>query len=130
LAYFPPGEMEIYFKRVTLEQRTENTITDVEELKNHLVNVVREGVAYDDEEQYLGIRDVAAPIFNADNRVFASIGVVAPSLNLSRNRMREIAPKVKLCGLDISRDLGHQQNEEVRQSNGQSLKPKRKRRAK
>jgi len=108
LAYMHEPELEGYLNRVTLEQRTENTITSKEELKHHLKNVLREGVAYDDEEQYIGIRDVAAPIFNADGRVFASLGIVSPSLNFTRNKMREVAPEVKQCALNVSFDLGYQ----------------------
>lgn len=108
LAHMPEQEVNNYFKKVGLERRTENTITDIEDLKNHLLYIVREGFSYDDEEQFLGIRDVAAPVINADDRVFAAVGVVAPSLNLSRSRIREIAPYVKLCALDISRELGYE----------------------
>jgi len=106
LAYMIEPEKESYFKHIILEQHTENTITDKDELRHHLLNIVREGVAYDDEEQFPGVRDIASPVYNADGRVYASVDILSPSLNLSRTRMREIAPDVILCASEISNEMG------------------------
>ena len=69
--------------------------------------MAKEGVAYDDEDQFLGIRNVAAGIRNADGKVIAAVGVIGPSVRMTRARMREIAPQVKLCATEISRALGY-----------------------
>ena len=56
LANLPEKEIEEYFKSIPISQYTPNTITDLNDLKQHLLIVKREGVAFNDEEQHLGIR--------------------------------------------------------------------------
>jgi DNA-binding IclR family transcriptional regulator len=107
LASMPEQELEQYLKNVNIREYTENTITDLNQLRINLMVIAKEGVAYDDEEQHLGIRNVAAAIKDADGKVCAAIGVLGPSLRLTRAKMREITPEVKLCALAISRALGY-----------------------
>jgi IclR family acetate operon transcriptional repressor len=107
LAGMTQAELDEYLSKVTLKQFTENTITNVSELKRHLMMVAREGVAYEDEEQFVGIRNVAAGIKNADGKVIATVGVIGPSVRVTRARTREIAPQVKLCAVEISKALGY-----------------------
>ncbi len=107
LAGMTEAELDQYLSKITLKQFTENTITGPNELKAHLIMVAKEGVAYDDEEEMLGIRNVAAGIINADGKVIAAVGVIGPSVRMTRARMREIAPQVKLCAAEISRALGY-----------------------
>jgi IclR family acetate operon transcriptional repressor len=101
------AELDEYLSKVTLKQFTENTITDPSELKSHLIIVAKEGIAYDDEDQFMGIRNVAAGIRKADGKVIAAVGVIGPSVRMTRARMREITPQVKLCAAEISRALGY-----------------------
>ena len=107
LAGMTEAELDEYLSKVTLKQLTENTITSASELKAHLMVVANEGVAYDDEDQYIGIRNVAAGIMNADGKVIAAVGVIGPSVRMTRTRMREIAPQVKQCAAEISKALGY-----------------------
>jgi DNA-binding IclR family transcriptional regulator len=107
LAGMTEAELDEYLSKVTLKQYTENTITNASELKRHLMMVTREGVAYDDEDQFIGIRNVAAGIKNAGGKVIAAVGVIGPSVRMTRARMREIAPQVKLCAEQISKALGY-----------------------
>jgi IclR family acetate operon transcriptional repressor len=107
LAGMTEAELDEYLSKVTLKQFTENTITDPSELKSHLIIVAKEGIAYDDEDQFMGIRNVAAGIRKADGKVIAAVGVIGPSVRMTRARMREITPQVKLCAAEISRALGY-----------------------
>ena len=107
LAGMTEAELDEYLSNVTLRPFTENTITDPGKLKSHIRMVATEGVAYDDEEETLGIQNVASGILNTDGRVIAAVGVIGPSIRLTRVRMREIAPMVKQCAEDISRYLGY-----------------------
>jgi DNA-binding IclR family transcriptional regulator len=107
LAGMTEAELDGYLNKVNLKQFTENTITDPNKLKSHIRIAAMEGVAYDDEEETLGINNVAASILNTDGKVIAAVGVIGPSIRLTRVRMREIAPLVKQCAEDISRSLGY-----------------------
>ncbi len=110
LAYMSHNDLNDYFSSIVLKPRTPNTITDIDELKRHLNKIKKEGVAYDDEEQELGLRMIAAPIFDWDENIVAAIGVVGPSSRITRQRMVEIAPWVKKYALQISHALGYSRN--------------------
>ena len=103
-------ELEEYFHNTDIRAYTPNTITDPNRLKSQLKTVAEEGVAYDDEELYTGFRSVAAGIRDAEERLVAGIGVEGPSVRLTRARMKEIAPDVKHCTMEISIDLGYRDN--------------------
>jgi DNA-binding IclR family transcriptional regulator len=98
-------ELEKYLRNVPLRKLTENT--SVAKLRAHLIKVARENVAYEDEEQYPGLRNVAVAIRDANNEVRASVGVLGPSVRLTMGRMREMVPDIQKCALAISRDPGY-----------------------
>lgn len=107
LAHMTEAQLERYLDTTPLKPYTTNTITDPELLKTHLKIVAKEGVAYDDEEYYMGVRNVSAAIKDGEGNVVATIGVLGPSIRLSRARMREIAPDVKHIAQQLSGELGY-----------------------
>jgi IclR family KDG regulon transcriptional repressor len=106
-------DLDEYLSGIVLKPRTPNTITDVDELKRHLSKIQRDGVAFDDEEQELGLRMVAAPVFDWDQNVVAAIGVLGPSSRITRQKMIEITPIVKYYSLRVSQALGYNQNPSI-----------------
>jgi IclR family transcriptional regulator, acetate operon repressor len=72
-----------------LARSTPNTITSVKELLAELADVVRQGFAYDEEEQTEGVCAIAAPFRDATGAT-CSLSVVVPSprfkVNLARFR--------------------------------------------
>ena len=60
LADLTEKELETYFKNKSMKRCTPNTITDINTIRTHLINIRQEGIAFDDEEWGLGIRSVAA----------------------------------------------------------------------
>jgi DNA-binding IclR family transcriptional regulator len=64
IANWPEENLPKYFSN-KLERYTPNTITNFDDLKKHLAVIRTEGVAYDDEECYVGVRGVAAALRNA-----------------------------------------------------------------
>jgi IclR family acetate operon transcriptional repressor len=107
LANFSEKRLEEYSAKVPFKQQTSNTITNFNDLKKHLFIVKHEGIAFDDEEQLLGVRDVAAAIKDQENNVIGAVGILGPTIRLTRSRMQEIAPAVKKCAQDISKSLGY-----------------------
>jgi len=69
--------MEIV-ERHGLLKRTEQTITDPDELCAELEEIRDAGVAFDDEEYGNGLRCVAAPVMGPNERVLGAISVSAP----------------------------------------------------
>ncbi|OGO31511.1 MAG: hypothetical protein A2Z29_10560 [Chloroflexi bacterium RBG_16_56_11] len=106
LAELTDGELNRYVDN-HLAQYTPNTITDINDLKKHLMIVKQEGVAFDDEEYDAGIRGIAAPLKNGEGNVVGSVGILGPTVRLTRARVRECVPVIKKSALDISRELGY-----------------------
>ncbi len=105
-------ELEKYFNNTDIRAFTPNTITEFNHLKSHLMTVAKEGVAYDDEEFSPGYRMVAAGIRDAGERLIGGIGVMGPAARLTPSKMKEIAPYVKYCAMEISMDLGYRESKD------------------
>ncbi|MCV4821197.1 IclR family transcriptional regulator C-terminal domain-containing protein, partial [Escherichia coli] len=58
-----------------MKKQTPKTIASCAEFMQELARVREHGFAIDDEENSLGVRCVAAPVFDATGHVVASIGV-------------------------------------------------------
>jgi IclR family transcriptional regulator, KDG regulon repressor len=107
LASMSNEELEGYFNNSnTIKDYTPNTITDINDMRNHLFIVRKEEVAFDDEEYHIGIRGLAAGLKDGEGKLVGAIGVVAPSVRFTRARLRELVPAVKKCAFDISAELG------------------------
>jgi IclR family KDG regulon transcriptional repressor len=96
-----------FIKEKSLFKRTENTITDPIQLREHLNLVRRQGFAIDDEENEKGIRCVAAPIYNEVGRAVAAISISVPAFRITKKMIQEtIKREVMETGLKISQRLG------------------------
>lgn len=107
LAYMPEPELDNYLNNVILKKMTNTTITSPVKLRAHLNTAALKNYAVEDEEQYLGMRNVAVAIRDANSEVHASVGVLGPSVRMTMEKMMEMVPEVQKCALDISRDLGY-----------------------
>lgn len=75
LAYLPESELEIEIRNHGLPKHNENTIASPRKLREALEGIRQAGYALDDEEDELGFRCVAAPIFDHDQHVMGSISI-------------------------------------------------------
>jgi IclR family KDG regulon transcriptional repressor len=107
LAHMSDDEFQLYVDSIILKPRTPNTIIDIDELKRHLRKIRENGVAFDDEEHELGVRNIAAPIKDWENNVVAAIGVIGLTTRISRQRMVKLAPQVKSIAEKISNEMGY-----------------------
>lgn len=109
LAFLPQEEAISILKTKGLPQKTPSTITSLEEMLNHLEEIKKLGYSIDDVEHEEGIRCVAAPIFDHTGQVVASLSVSGPDYRVTRERVPELAVKVKEIAQKISRRLGYSQ---------------------
>jgi DNA-binding IclR family transcriptional regulator len=107
LAYYPKARVDQIIKEQGLAKYTENTITDLKELKEHLTKIKEQGYAIDNVEHELGIRCVAAPIFNYSGKVVSSVSVSGPTIHVTKERVEELAKLVKDTAMKISSQLGY-----------------------
>ena len=106
LAFGPPAWKAQVLSVSELPALTPNTITQPEELAEHLARVRRLGYALDDEEHRLGVRCVAAPICNFTGSAVAAISIAGPGFRLSRDRLTELVGPLTEATRALSAVLG------------------------
>jgi len=101
MAFRPRSEVESYLDRHGLPEVTERTITDSEELFETLDQVRERGYAYDDEERVKGMRCLAAPITDQDERAIAAVSVSGPKSRMQGDRFSDEIPEQILRSANV-----------------------------
>lgn len=108
LSHLSDEALNQFLKTKGLLKRTENTITDAAQLKEHLKIVRNQGYAVDDEENEKGVRCVGAPIYDGAGNAVAAISISGPAFRLTKKLVQEIYKKeVMETALKISQRLGY-----------------------
>jgi len=105
-AYLPKDEFTALLEPA-LTPLTPNTITDPEVFQTELIKVRKRGYATAYEEVEIGLHAIAAPIWDHEGSIAASVSVSGPSYRLSKKRVREIAPQIVQTANLISQDMGY-----------------------
>jgi DNA-binding IclR family transcriptional regulator len=103
LAADEPQRTRAYAARTGLQGHTKNSLTSIEALERELSRVRQYGVASDNEELELGVRCMAAGIYDDQNKLVAGLSISAPSGRLED----EWLPKLRETARQISSTLGH-----------------------
>ncbi|MEE4240629.1 MAG: IclR family transcriptional regulator [Desulfopila sp.] len=106
LAFLPEVELDLYLESVVFEQFTPHTITSVERLLDEIDKTRVRGFAIDDEELSLGLRCIAAPVFDYTGRPVYAMSVSAPTQRMSSERMQIIKEKLLSVCQRLSRQTG------------------------
>jgi IclR family transcriptional regulator, acetate operon repressor len=96
---------EILYKR-GLAKFTQRTLIAPADLKAELAITARRGWGVDDEERNLGMRCVAAAIFNEYGEAIAGISVSGPTVRITPERVSELGPLVKRAAEEITASIG------------------------
>ena len=89
-----------------LEQFTPHTLTDPEAMIADLKATKKRGYAIDGEERNIGMRCIAAPVFNVFGEVVAGISVSGPTPRITEDRIAELAQSVMDAAGDLTRAIG------------------------
>ena len=92
-----------------LPRRTPRTITSRPELEEHLASVREAGYAYDDEENDTHTRCISAPVYGPGGTPIGCIGIDAPSVRLTADRIPAAAAHVVLVARRLSAALSRAQ---------------------
>ena len=103
LAHDELARVRSYAARTGLTGHTRNSITDVQRLERELAQVRAHGVARDDEELELGVRCVAAGIFDDQGTLLAGLSISAPADRLEEGWTE----RVRSTAAQISAALGY-----------------------
>ena len=103
LAHDEPARVRSYASRTGLTGHTRNSITDIQRLEKELATVRASGVARDDEELELGVRCMAAGIFDDQGKLLAGLSISAPADRLEEGWLE----RVRATAQQISAALGY-----------------------
>lgn len=97
-------QVRAYAMRTGLAGTTRNSITEIDRLERELALVRRHGYARDNEELELGVRCIAAGIYDDTGKLLAGLSLSAPA-----DRLRdEWIPLLQRAALKISEALGYE----------------------
>jgi DNA-binding IclR family transcriptional regulator len=106
LAFRPEEEVQAVLKTLSMNPLTPKTITDPEDLQRQLSRVKETGYAIDDEEMGIGIRCIAAPVFDYSGYPEYALSVEGPISRMTKEKVRSIKDEVtRICGA-LSKSLG------------------------
>ena len=103
LASDDPLRLRTYASRTGLTGQTRNSITELPTLERELSKARQYGTARDNEELELGVRCMAAGIYDDQNALVAGLSISAPADRLEEDWL----PKLQTAALEISRALGY-----------------------
>ncbi len=103
LAHDELSRVRAYATRTGLAGQTRNSITELASLERELAQVREQTVARDDEELELGVRCIAAGVFDDQGRLVAGLSISAPADRLEESW----ADRVKATASAISAALGN-----------------------
>ena len=89
-----------------LPRITEKTIVTQEALSQEIERIRKAGHAIDDEEHAVGLRCVAAPIYNEFDEVVAAISVSGPTARIPDHRLASLGDIVGKAAAEATRDFG------------------------
>ena len=96
-----------FLKKVRLERRTANTITNKEILQKELALTLRRGYAIDNEEYHIGVRCLAVPVYDKLGGVVGALGITAPAVRFDRRSNARMYEIVNAVALELSKRLGY-----------------------
>jgi DNA-binding IclR family transcriptional regulator len=103
LAVDDPHRVRNYATRTGLSGHTRNSLTQLPALERELAKVRQYGNAHDNEELELGVRCMAAGVYDDQGTLVAGLSISAPAGRLED----EWLPKLQATALEISKTLGY-----------------------
>lgn len=98
-------QRNVVYASTPLERFTRNTKTTQEQLEAELETVRQNGVAYNREEQRLGVNAVAAPVYAGKNQI-AAAGIMMPVSRIGPGDIETYALKIINYTGEISEIIG------------------------
>jgi DNA-binding IclR family transcriptional regulator len=103
LAADDPQRVRAYATRTGLAGHTKNSLTQLAQLERELSKVRQYGNAHDNEELELGVRCMAAGIYDDQGKLVAGLSISAPASRLEEQWL----PKLQSTAHEISATLGY-----------------------
>lgn len=106
LAFSPEHVLTDFVKTHSFDPITPYTFVDPAAFLNELKQTYQLGYAVDNQENELGGRCVAAPIFDYTGQVIAAVSISVPLQRIPDNKLDPLGKRVKAAAAEISQRLG------------------------
>ena len=106
-AWLPRAEVKAALVRTRMEKLTPKTITTRAAFDSELRRIRAAGYAIDDEEQFLGLRCIAMPVFCYTGQVVASMCVVGPKHRMTLQKVQAARTPLAALSQKLSERLGY-----------------------
>ena|SRR5690625_2539799 len=106
LAHLPEEQSELILPQIEFHSYTDQTITNIDDLRMELKKIRAQGYSFDLEEHELGVKCTAAPIFNFKGSVVGAISIAGPASRIDKLSLFDLAAEIKETAQLISRRLG------------------------
>ena len=80
---------------LSLKAHTDNTITDLYELKEQIKKIAADGVSMDHGEFIEGMISIAVPVIARDQQMCMAVAIHAPSARRSMDELRQYLPALR-----------------------------------
>jgi IclR family acetate operon transcriptional repressor len=106
LGWLPEVELDRIIRQHGLKRFTDRTLDTPSRLRRDLEQVRARGWAVDDEEHAVGLRCVAAPVFDEHGRAVAALSLSGPGARVDDMRLVELGALTARIAGDFSAELG------------------------
>jgi IclR family pca regulon transcriptional regulator len=108
LAFGPPEAVADLLASGPLPAYTERTVTQPARLRQYLARIREQGYVFNDQEYQVGVRSVAAPIFDRGGTAVAGINAAAPVHEFPEDVVESVVmPAVRRAAEELSACLGY-----------------------
>lgn len=94
-------------KDVEFESSTENTCQSIDELLAQLPTIFDQGFGEDNEEQEIGLRCIAVPVFDRFGQVVAGMSISLPTIRFTEEKKAEYIAMLHKSAAKISEQMGY-----------------------
>lgn len=106
MAEFARADVEKILQKKGLPAFTPKTLTSADALMADLAAIRARRWSLDDEENNLGMRCLASPIFNEFSEPVAGVSISGPTARLDDDRLGELGPRVRRAAGEITELIG------------------------
>lgn len=89
------------------EKNTEKTIVEPEEIKEVIEFVKKNGYVVDDQQYAIGIRCIAAPVFDHTGNIMAAINITGTLSSITDEKISILVENVKSSAREASKRMGY-----------------------
>ena len=112
-AALPDEELNELLKNTVFPKNTPYSITEPDKIKKMIKKVKADGYAFDNEYYYIGIRCLAAPVYNFEEKTIAAINITGHVSTMSDKNIDFLKMKLLKASLEASKIMGFEHRDSL-----------------